>query len=65
MQGRLRKEHLEVTIRTECAQSGKPIHLTVDSDLKCNVEDEGAEPLVFEPEVDWEALREPNIIRVY
>jgi len=41
------------------------MHLTVDSDLKCNVEDEGAQPLVFEPEVDWEALREPNIIRVY
>jgi hypothetical protein len=65
VQGRLRKEHLSVAIRTECAHCARPMHIVVDSELEYRVDDEGAEPLVFEPHVDWEAFAEPNIIHAY
>jgi alkylmercury lyase-like protein len=65
VQGRLREERLEVAITTECARSGRPIHLTIDSDLKFSIGDEGARPIVFEPEVNWPAFSEPNLIKTY
>jgi hypothetical protein len=34
----------------------------MDSDLKYQVEDKGAYPLVFQPQIDWESFTEPNII---
>jgi hypothetical protein len=54
-----------VTIATECAHCAKPIRITVDSDLKYSIDDEGEPPLVFEPHVDWETFTESNIIRAY
>ena len=65
MQGQLRNEHLSVDIQTECACCGQPLHLTVDSAMKYSVCEAGAEPLVFEPHVDWGSFREPNIIGAY
>jgi hypothetical protein len=61
----LREEHLEIAITTECARSAQPIHLTIDSDLSYRIDDESAQPLVFEPEVDWGSFEEPNIIKAY
>jgi hypothetical protein len=58
-------EELSVEIRTECGCCGKSMHLTVASDLSYEVHDPGAEPLVFEPEVDWASLTDPNIIHCY
>ena len=65
MQGRLRQDHLTVTIETVCAHSGRPMTITIDSDMKFSVLDKGAEPLVFMPQVDWETFAEPNIIDAY
>lgn len=65
MQGRLREEHLSVTIETECAHCSRPMRMTLDSELVHQVHEGGDEPLVFEPQVDWETFAEPNIIDAY
>jgi hypothetical protein len=65
VQGRLRKEPLTIVISSTCAQSGQPVHIKIDSDLRYSVEEELANPLVFEPEVDWQDFTEPNIINTY
>lgn len=41
------------------------MRLTVDSDMRVSVQDEGADPLVFMPQVDWKTFAEPNIIDAY
>ena len=65
MQGRLLKQDLSVTIDTACEHCGRSLRLTVDSDLGYEIHNDGAEPLVFEPHVDWSALTAPNIIDFY
>ena len=65
MQGRLRNEYLTVTINTRCAYSGDPLQIELDSRLKYRVMEETARPMVFMPQVDWEAFRDPNIIDAY
>lgn len=39
--------------------------MTVDSELKHHVDEEGAEPLVFEPQMNWKTFTEPTIIDAY
>ena len=41
------------------------MNLTLNSDLSYQVHEDGAEPLVFQPQVDWETFEEPNIIGAY
>jgi hypothetical protein len=65
VQGRLRRERLSVKIETECGHCAIPMSITVDSDLNSQVNSEGAVPLVFEPEVNWDGFTEPNIINAY
>jgi len=65
VQGRLRQEHLTVTIETLCAASGRPMRITLGSDMKLSADDQGADPLVFLPQVDWAHFSEPNIIDAY
>jgi hypothetical protein len=69
VQGRLRNAYLTVTISTRCAHSGKPLQIEVDSQLKYRVQPDAArqvaQPMVFLPQVDWEAFRDPNIIDAY
>ncbi len=65
VQGRLREVPLAVEIRTACAHCGQPLQLTVDGDMRYHVQTAGAEPLIFEPDVNWETFTEPNIIHAY
>jgi hypothetical protein len=65
VQGRLRKEEVSVAIRTACAHCDRPLHITVDSELRHHVDQEGAQPLVFEPHINWQTFAEPNIINAY
>jgi hypothetical protein len=65
VQGRLKKKHLSVTIMTECAHCARPMQIELDSELQYRVKDEGAEPLVFEPLIDWQTFAEPNIIDAF
>jgi len=41
------------------------MHVEIDSDLKYSVREEGADPLVFVPEVDLYELQEPSIIESF
>jgi hypothetical protein len=65
VQGRLREEHLSVTIATECAHCGLPLHIEVDSALQCRVAEARAEPLVFLPQINWATFTDSNIIDAY
>ena len=65
VQGRLRQEHLTVTIDTACAHSRRPMRIVLDSDMKVSAVDERSTPLVFMPQIDWAHFSEPNIIDVY
>ena len=62
VQGQLRGETLSATIRSECAHCGQPLTLEIDTELSFQVGEEGAEPLVFVPSVDFEKLEDPSII---
>ena len=57
----LRKEPLAVTITTECAHCSKPMRIEADSELRHRVE-EGANPLIFIPLVNFERLEDTSII---
>jgi hypothetical protein len=62
VQGRLRKEHLSVTVRTECAHCSQKMEVEIDSDLNYKAKDEGCEPMVFIPDVDVFNLEDKSII---
>jgi hypothetical protein len=62
VQGRLRKELLSVTIDTVCAHCDHPIKIELNSEMKYQVDQEGANPLVFSPQIDWESFSKPDII---
>jgi len=41
------------------------MRIDVASDLSYRVPNRGAQPILFEPEVDWLTFAEPNIIHGY
>jgi hypothetical protein len=41
------------------------MRFTVCSDLKHQITDGSARPLLFEPAIDWAKFAEPNIIHAY
>jgi hypothetical protein len=49
-------------ISSSCAQSGKPLVIDIDSDLRYRVADEARDVRVFVPLVDVSKLDEPSII---
>ena len=65
VEGRLRNEPLTIEIGTRCAHCDRSMTISVDSDLHYDVAEEGAEPIVFEPRIDWSTFHEPNIIGHY
>jgi hypothetical protein len=65
VQGRLRGEHLTASVETECAHCHQPLHLEIDSDLSYRVLEEGANPLVFVPLVDFSRLEDSSIIDAF
>ncbi len=65
VQGCLRAEPLTVEIQTACAHCGQPIQIAVDGDMRYRVQTPDAEPLIFEPDLDWATFAEPNIIHAY
>jgi hypothetical protein len=65
VQGQIRKEQLDFSIETECACCSKPIHIQIDSQLKYQVLEVDAEPLIFVPMVDFDTLEDPSIIDAF
>jgi hypothetical protein len=49
-------------IQTECTHGGQPIRIEINSDLNVLSVEEGADPPVFMPLVDFSKLEEPSII---
>ena len=41
------------------------MRITLESNLKYHISKGGANPLLFEPEIDWAEFTEPNIIHAY
>jgi hypothetical protein len=62
VQGRLRKERLEVEIATSCAHCGRAMHIFVDDRLRWRVKERDADPRLFLPSIDWPSFRRRNII---
>lgn len=58
-------EKLSAEIESACAHCGKALHISVDSELNSQVREKEAEPLLFEPDVNWETFKGPNIIHDY
>ena len=65
VQGRLRNERLSFEIDTECGHCSEPIHLSVDEDRVCTVDDTKNPPLMYEPSMDWAGFSGPHIIDAY
>jgi len=63
--GALGGEKLSAEIESACAHCGKPLHISVDSELNSQVREEEGEPLLFEPDVDWKTFKGANIINDY
>lgn len=65
VQGRLRNEHLAVTVRTECAHCKTPMEMTIDSDLNITTKDSESRPMAFVPDVDLLNMKEESIINAF
>jgi hypothetical protein len=65
VQGRLREEPLSVAVNTECAHCAQPLHIDIDSELNYHIKEEGADPRVFMPLVDFTKVTEPSITDVF
>lgn len=53
---------MTVAFATECAHCARSLRIEVDSELRCRVADEAAEPLAFVPLVNFAKLKAANII---
>jgi len=65
VEGRLRGEALTVTVDSECAHCARAIQIDVDSDVRCAVKTDGADPVVLVPIVDFSRLTERCITDVF
>ena len=71
VQGRLRtafdknSDPLSVVVKTACAHCEQPLHIEIDSEMRCRVEEEEADPRIFVPIVDFAKVTEPNINDVF
>jgi hypothetical protein len=62
VEGCLRNEAVSAVLLTSCARSRRPITIEVDGLGDHRVREEGASPLLFEPDVDWERFQKAHII---
>src|SRR5258708_31220812 len=54
--GRLTGQPVSARIETVCGDSGRPLSLSVDSDLSWKVHSPDATPLIFVPSINWDAF---------
>ena len=65
MQGQLLNRFVSVEIETKCRHCDLVMHITADSGMDISVREEGAAPLMFSPDVDWDNFTERTIIDSY
>jgi hypothetical protein len=63
--GRLQNEELFFTVNSECANSGKPMKIELDSDLNITGVDEGSEPMYCIASMDTDKKKEPSIVDIF
>jgi hypothetical protein len=54
-----------MTIESECANSGKPIKIELDSDLNIKYVAEGSAPMICQPLVNFIETKEPSIVDIF
>ena len=62
VQGQLRKEHLSITVESECVHCKRPMTIDISSDLEYRLHGGEDGPVVFIPDVNIGALEAPSII---
>jgi len=62
VQGRLRNEPVSITVETRCEHCSEPLTLQIDSDMNVQVEQTGAEPMIFTPDVNTFEVEAPSIV---
>jgi hypothetical protein len=65
VQGQLRNEALDFIIASKCSQSGRTLHIEIDSELSYRVQESDAEPMLSVPVVDFGSLKDPSIIDAF
>ncbi len=65
MEGKLQNILITIVIETKCSHCDQSLHITVDSNMNVSVREQGAAPLVFIPDVDWDHFSERTIIDAY
>ncbi len=56
---------MSVEVVSECAHCSEPMHITIDSDLNYRVKEDGCDPIVFVPDVDFSKLEDKCIIHAF
>jgi hypothetical protein len=62
VQGKLRNQYLKVKIDSECAHCGQVMEIEIDSELEYKTNDNGCEPVIFVPDVNFFKLKDDSII---
>lgn len=63
--GRLRKEPLSLSLETSCGHCGQPMRIDVSSELAITSHNEGSEPLIFIPDIDWDHFQDPTLVHAF
>ena len=63
--GKLRNEKLFFTVNSECANSGKPVKIELDSDLNIISVGEGSEPMYCVALMNTAKTKEPSIVDIF
>jgi hypothetical protein len=53
---------MAAVIRTRCARTGRGLTLDIDTEGTVTAREKEADPLLFEPEIDWEHFEKPHIL---
>jgi hypothetical protein len=63
--GSLKNKDLTFTIDTKCANSGRDIHIEMDSDMNITAMTEGAEPMYSMALINTDKMKEKSIVDVF
>ncbi|MCG6536131.1 MAG: hypothetical protein L7F78_15895 [Syntrophales bacterium LBB04] len=61
----MRGEDVSIRVVSECVHCKRPMYMEIDSDMNNRCQDSGCIPMIFVPDVDFQALKEPNIIEAF
>ena len=56
---------MSISVVSECAHCERPMHLEIDGNMTWSSPDDGCSPIIFVPDVDFRALKDPNIIDAF